>query len=521
MDWKGLAAAAVACVGLGFSAAGSAATAPSQDECRMRDNNTQARLLECISEQNLWSRLSVFQKIADRHPNREGHANRNTGTSGYRASVAYVARLMRGAGYKVIIQPYEWRHFEVRGKPVFETGEQNLALARDWYVARLSGSGSLTAPVEPVGDGSSGDDAASGCSQLDFANFRHGHVALLARGSCDYDTAVANAEAAGAAAVIIYNRAPTADGPDRGGRRDGSAFEAYLAQPARIPVVGVASYAVGEELLRNYHEARAPSVHLDIYTRQRSDIDYNVIADSRFGDPGSVVILEGHLDSIYGAGMLDNASGSTTMLEIALNMAHTHTRHQLRYIWFGGEELGLLGSKYYTGNLTRKELHRIVFDIDADVTATPNFAIDVADPKNAWNAKTFPKNVIPESRVGNRDFVDYFRSVGVVAHDANNDGTDSNAFSQVGVPDSGIYTQQDCCKKEWEVKLWGGYRGDFEGVVPGWHRACVDNPHRWCDNLSNNDPFVLGMVSKAVAAVTLKLANDASLRHDAGSSGVD
>jgi hypothetical protein len=39
-------------------------------------------------------------------------------------------------------------------------------------------------------------------------------------------------------------------------------------------------------------------------------------------------------------------------------------------------------------------------------------------------------------------------------------------------------------------------------------------PHRWCDNLSNNDPFVFELVSKGVAAVTLKLANDESLDHE-------
>lgn len=509
MSRRGLVFAVAACVGLSLSAAGSTVTAPSHEDCRSRDNNAQSRLLECISEHDLWSHLKVFQQIADRNPGPGGHGNRDTGTSGYRASVDYVAKLMRQAGYKVTIQSYVWRHFDIVRNPVFEAG-QNLRLSRDWFVARLSGSGSVTALVEPLGSG----EAASGCSPADFAGFKRGHVALLERGSCDYDTQVANAETAGAAAVVIYNNAPTTADIGRGGRHDGEAFEAHLAEPANIPVIGVASYAMGAELLRGYGAGQAPSVHLDIQTRHKSDIDYNVIADSPLGDRQHVVVLEGHLDAIYGAGMLDNASGSTTMLEIALNLAHTHTRHQLRYIWFGGEEIGLLGSKYYTRNLTREENRRIVFDIDADVTATPNFAILVADPKHASNAKRFPPNVIPESRVGNQDFIDYFRSVGVAARNANNDGTDSNAFSRVGIPNTGIYTQQDCCKRPWAVRLWGGYPGDFEGEVPGWHHPCVDKPDRWCDNLSNNDRFVLGFVSKAVAAVTLKLANDASLDHE-------
>ena len=94
-----------------------------------------------------------------------------------------------------------------------------------------------------------------------------------------------------------------------------------------------------------------------------------------------------------------------------------------------------------------------------------------------------------------------------------NDGTDSLAFSLVGVPNSGILAQQNCCKHDWEVKLWGGFPGNFEGKIPGHNGGCVDWPRRWCDNLSNNDRLVLEFVSKGVAAVTLSLANDGSLGH--------
>jgi hypothetical protein len=513
MSKRGLVFLVAGLLGSGLSAAGSS-TAPSTADCRARDNNSQSRLLECVSEQDLWSHLKVFQKIADQNPGPDGHGNRDTGTSGYRKSVDYVARLMRAAGYKVTIQPYIWRHFDVLRRPVLESAGRNYEHSREWFVARLSGSGSLTALIQPAGGASSNGDAASGCARTDFTGFRRGHIALLERGSCDYNIQVTNAEAAGATAVIIYNDAPAADDLSRGGRRDGGAFQANLVEPATIPVIGVASYDIGVELSREYGAGQTPSVHLDVQTRHRSDTDYNVIADSPLGDPNHVVVLEGHLDAIYGAGMLDNASGSTTMLEIALNMAHTHTHNQLRYIWFGGEEVGLLGSKYYTRNLTREENRKIVFDVDADVTATPNFSILVADPKNAAAVKKFPPNVVPQSRVGNRDFIDYFRGIGVVARNANNNGTDSNSFSRAGIPNTGIYTQQDCCKQPWAVKIWGGYLGDYEGVVPGWNEECVDTPHRWCDNLSNNDPFVFEMVSKAVAAVTLKLANDAALDHE-------
>ena len=55
----------------------------------------------------------------------------------------------------------------------------------------------------------------------------------------------------------------------------------------------------------------------------KAGADYNLIADSPYGDPNHVVVVDAHLDSIYGPGMLDNASGSTTILEIALQMSGT------------------------------------------------------------------------------------------------------------------------------------------------------------------------------------------------------
>jgi hypothetical protein len=498
-------------VGLAMCAWSGAAAAPTARECWTRVNDSETRLLECIQGKELWRHLAAFQKIADQNPGRDGHANRNTGTPGYLASVNYVAALVKRAGYRVRIQPYRWTHFKIDGSPVFSVGDRTYGIASDWYVARLSASGSLTARVQPVGIDAEG--SADGCARSDFANFVKGRIALVQRGACDFERQVANAEAAGAAALFVYNTAAIPD--EAGGKEhlDGGAYEAKLADMAGIPVIGVASHALGEELVRQYREGSAPEAHVDIHAEHKSDVDYNLIADSPFGDRNHVVVVDGHLDAIYGAGMLDNASGSTTMLEIALNMAKTKTRNQLRYIWFGGEEIGLLGSRYYTKHLTKHELGRIVFDIDVDVTATPNFDILVADPANAHDVKRFPPNVVPQSKVGNRDFAAYFRSAGIESRNAKfgNAGTDSKSFSLVGVPNSGILTQQDCCKHPWEVAIWGGYPGDYEGKVPGHNGGCVDQPHRWCDNLSNNDPFVLEFVSKAVAAVTFELANDASL----------
>ncbi len=481
--------------------------APSAQSCQARVNDSPEKLLECIQQNSLWGHLSHFQKIANQNKGSDGHGYRDTGTPGYKASVDYVAGLMRQAGYHVTIQTYQYFATEVTGVPQFSTPDASYALSRDWFVARLSGGGTLTAAIQPTAGSS------SGCSRADFASFVPGKMALLERGTCAYDTQVANAERAGASAVILYNRDPQAmaDPNTKSANRgpnDGSAFPARLTRQATIPVV-VVLYSVGSDLNRQYASGNSPAVHLDIRLQPKSGTDYNLIAESPFGDATHTVVVDAHLDSIYGAGMLDNASGSTTILEIALNMAKTSTHNRLRYIWFGGEELGLLGSNYYTDHLTSAQRKKLAFDIDVDVTATPNFDIQIADPAYARNVSEFPQNVVPQSKIGNQFFENYFTSIGVVSQPApfGNSGTDSNSFALIGIPDSGILTEQDCCKEQSEVDLWGGYLGNYEGTVPGTDGGCVDYPYRWCDNLPNNDPFVLGMVSKATANVVLKMAN--------------
>jgi hypothetical protein len=464
--------------------------------CERRVNDTLPRLEACIQQRSLWQHLAEFQKIADANPGPHGHPNRDTGTPGYHASAVYVANLMRAAGYKVTIQRYDYRKSEIAAAPAFGVPGRTYAFERDWFVARNSGGGTVTALVEPR------RGASAGCVPGDFAGFGRGNVALLERGGCDFDTQVANARTAGAGAVILYNdeRPP-----------DGIASEARLIEPAKIPVIGLASYALGADLLRQWRSGSAPTARIVVRTKNLRGIDYNVIADSPFGDVKQTIVLDAHLDSIYGAGMLDNASGSTTILEIGLAMARTPTRNHLRYIWFGGEEIGLLGSKHYVGALTRAQLHQIAFDVDVDVTATPNYDILIAAAANSRMVKHFPPNVVPESKIGNDYFTDFFNAAGVVVRNygGGSDGTDSLSFGLAGVPNSGILTQQDCCKHTWETHLWGGFLGNYEGMIPSHNGGCVDRPHRWCDNLSNNDPFVLELASKAVAYAAFELANRA------------
>ena len=75
--------------------------------------------------------------------------------------------------------------------------------------------------------------------------------------------------------------------------------------------------------------------------------EYNVIADSKKGDPDRTIVVGAHLDSVEaGPGINDNGSGSSTLLEIAERSRGSGTtpRNRLRFAFWGAEEAGLVGS---------------------------------------------------------------------------------------------------------------------------------------------------------------------------------
>jgi len=357
--------------------------------------------------------------------------------------------------------------------------------------------------------------STSGCTAADFSGFVSGRVALIQRGGCNFGVKVLNAQAAGATGVIIFNEG----NPGRTGPVNGSLVDAN-GDPINTTVpVAFTPFAVGSDLYQQYQAAvqggtALPVMSLTVHaiTDPARD-DYNVIADSKGGDKNHTVVIDAHLDAIYGAGMLDNASGSATILDIARMMKNVNPQNHLRFIWFGGEEIGLLGSKYYVDNLSPNERSHIGYDLDADVTATPNYTVGVLDPAGpdlftGTSSQTFPNRVYKASTVARDQMISYFDSIGKNHELFSPVGTDAINFNAVGIPASGVLTGQDCCKSQAEVDLFGGTVGNFEGNLGTFDGGCVDNPFRWCDNLSNNDPNVLEFMSKGFANAVVQMAFD-------------
>jgi hypothetical protein len=506
-----------ACLAVGLLAPAGASAEPSSRACSARANDTPQKLLPCIQTNDLWNHMKAFQAIADANPGPDGHPSRNSGEPGYLESAKYVQRKMEAAGYTVKLQPYTFPYASFDGTPTWSEVSptpHSFTLAEEWNPGSSNGM-TTDKPVEAAGGiilppNPNGSTSTSGCTSADFNGFQSGNVALVQRGGCNYGVKVQNATAAGASGVIIFNEG----NPGRTAVINGGIVDANNNPfVASIPVA-FTSFDIGQQLYNAATGSTPPHMSMDVKAIvDPNRTDWNVIAESKGGDPNHVLVVDAHLDAIYGAGMLDNASGSATILDIAEQMRKAHPRNKLRFIWFGGEELGLLGSEYYVSHLSPAELGRINYDLDADVTATPNYLIGVLDPAapdlfGRTVTATFPDNVYEPSKIARDMGVDYLNSIHKNHEFLSPVGTDAFKFNKAGVPASGVLTGQDCCKLPEEVQLFGGQLGNYEGNLGTSDGGCVDNPFRWCDNLSNNDPKVMTFMSRTFGNMVVRMAYD-------------
>jgi Zn-dependent M28 family amino/carboxypeptidase len=510
--WLGL-----LCVAVGLLAPASAGAIP-PNKCAARANDTPDKLVECVQQKDLMAHLQTFQAIADANPSpADGHPSRNSGEPGYKASVDYVAGVMKAAGYNVTVQTYQFDYYAYTGIPSFSTTDPDheYVLGTDWYPGQTLGSASgvLVAAGGIVIPPTTLSSSTSGCTPDDFPASVSGHPVLVQRGGCNFGVKVLNAQAKGATGVVIFNEGNPGP-PDRTGLLVGSMLDAN-DQPF-IPTIPVAftTFAVGNDLYNQIQAGTAPTVSISVpaITKPNAD-DYNVIAESRGGDKNHVLVVDAHLDAIYGAGILDNATGSAAILDIAQQMKNVNPTNKLRFIWFGGEELGLLGSEHYVNNLTPTEASHIGYDLDADVFGTPNYIIGILDPAapdffSRTVPETFPNRVYKPSTVSRDQSVDFFTAAGYNHEFLSPNGTDAIWFNRIGVPASGLLTGQDCCKSQEEVDLFGGQTGNYEGNLGTTDGGCVDNPFRWCDNIDNVDPDNFTLVSKAFANTVVRMAFD-------------
>ncbi|MBM9461708.1 M28 family peptidase [Nocardioides sp. zg-536] len=432
-------------------------------------------------------RLSTLESIA-----KANGGTRASGTPGYKASVDYVTKTLRKAGYKPKVQAFSFPFYRqlapstlAQVSPTATTYVENTDYALMTYSASGEVSGTIQA-VDLALDDLEG--STSGCEAADFTGFTAGNIALIRRGTCAFGEKVANAQKAGAKAVIVMNT---------GTPGNTELLQGTLGEPlATVPAIGT-TFALGQALATG-----TPTVSIKTSTQSDIRTTWNVTAMTRKGTSSNVVMAGAHLDGVVeGAGINDNGSGSAALLEIAVKMAKTPVRNKVRFAWWGAEELGLLGSEHYVANLAKKSpasLKKIALYLNFDMIGSPNYGLFVYDGNNSRfteddGAATAPKG----SAAIERTFHSYFASRGVASEETAFDGrSDYGPFIDQGIPAGGLFTGAEGVKTAAQAKKWGG----TAGVA---YDKCY---HQACDNLGNVSRRAIGLNSDAMAHAILTYA---------------
>ncbi|GAA4941935.1 M28 family metallopeptidase [Actinoplanes utahensis] len=453
------------------------------DPCARQANDTYAEVLKCVTLDGVLDHLKVLQKIADKNNDPYYPGTRAAGTKGYADSVKYVSGLLRKAGYKVTLDPFE---FTFNFPAVLE---QITPAAADYETAAFTGSpaGDVTGRVVPVDINLTGDRAnTSGCEATDFAGLDFSgpaDIALVQRGTCNFVVKAQLAQAAGAEAVVIFNQG---NDPTREGVVVGTLGEDH---GVTVPVVG-ASFANGASLA-----SAGSTAHVQVIPSE-TRTDYNVIAELPGKNRNNVVMAGSHLDSVTeGPGINDNGSGSAAILETALTLAKSKPQNTLRFAWWGAEEEGLIGSAAYVAELSQAEKDKIALYLNYDMVGSPNYIFQVYDADQS----SFPAPVVvPEGSTAIEDlFESYYTLKKQPYDDAEFSGrSDYQAFIEAGIPSGGLFTGAEVVKTEQQATIWGGTAG--ASFDPCYHQAC--------DNIGNLDRKALEINSDLIAFAQLTYA---------------
>lgn len=160
-------------------------------------------------------------------------------------------------------------------------------------------------------------------------------------------------------------------------------FEAALAHlvSLRTRLSTSQEYAAAAEWARGVLEALGLTVTVAPVSVGNGQSSNVIATKSGSGGPErGVLLVVGHLDSINqpggpaadAPGADDNASGSAGVLTLANAMAGHQFTHDLRFIFFGGEEQGLLGSTQYLAGLSQAERGRIRGVLNMDMIGSIN-----------------------------------------------------------------------------------------------------------------------------------------------------
>lgn len=265
--------------------------------------------------------------------------SRPAGSAEELAAAEYIRAELAAIGYVTELQPFPIDSYEVINSNLDVSGAEGTTAV---VATPLTGSPSATATGQLVPAGLGYAD--------DFPDEVAGNVALIERGVLAFSEKVANAEAAGAVAAVIYNN-------------EAGPFSGQFGATPGIPAVAIARED-GESLLDRIADDNLTAT-VDVEISVLRGESQNVVARPADGD--CRIVVGGHYDSVpAGPGANDNGSGTAVVIEVARTLA-ANGGGDVCFALFGAEEIGLVGSQAYVAALSPEDLSDLQAMLNLDM----------------------------------------------------------------------------------------------------------------------------------------------------------
>ncbi|KAJ3191936.1 hypothetical protein HK101_007257 [Irineochytrium annulatum] len=479
-------------------------------------------LKAAVTTDGIMAHLREFDAIASHH------GNRAFGTSGYNASVDFVLKTLRDdprVTCEPEIFPFRAPHFQHTHPPIvrlssplklqFETEDARVMMTRS--SVEIKGR-EVVEIVDP-------------CDESQWEDFPIGAIAssevfMSREDGCTFFDPIALAEKAGAAAYMGYNKklltlkemddAVKTVMLEAARRDDGLSLQSTSASAPHmpsLPLILVKPFI--NTLIRAENAATVGRARIDVivsgqfFYRESA----NVLCDTKEGDENSTIVIGSHLDGVpAGPGIDDNASGSATNLELALQLYRTglnrHLKNRIRFAWWGAEEAGLLGSYAYLANLTTSrpaELAKIAMNLNMDMLGAPNGFAVLCEGRTATEEVKEGSIWLEETlgRVFNETFPDNAYAVMPMMG-----GSDFYPFvtNDPPIPAAGLQTGASNLVTPEQRSLYGALAN--AAADPCYHQSC--------DGIENIDEGLLKIMSKMAAGALELWGVEADLRGKLG-----
>ncbi|PFP24774.1 aminopeptidase [Bacillus sp. AFS073361] len=290
------------------------------------------KVIKKISSENMYNTIKYLSAVP-----------REAGTEGEVRGVEYIESQFKSLGLETKRIPF----------PIYDyKTNHEAAKINDTEIAAhaFSGSysGTITAELFDAGKALPGT----------VSDEVKGKIALVERGENTFVDKIQNVLDKGAVGVLMYNSTGTSN------------VFGQAAEGQNIPAVGI-TRAQGLDLVKKLNNGEKVSATLDVDIQKIEKTSYVVEAKlkpKKNKDTGQIVTIGSHHDSVpNGPGANDDASGVSAVLELARIFVNTPIDTEVRFLTFGSEERGMVGSSFYVSQLPQSDIDRMVAHFQMDM----------------------------------------------------------------------------------------------------------------------------------------------------------